>query len=133
MVGESHDRERVLIVDDSRTQRKLLCLQLEAAGYAVTAAATSQEALALLGCEQFDVMMTDLSLPHVDGAELIRRARAEPRHEAMLTLLVSGSAIDRLAEACAEAGADGYLRKPFLRQTLAAALVSGRQRAAGQR
>jgi two-component system chemotaxis sensor kinase CheA len=91
---------RVLLVDDAPFFRNMLAPVLKAAGYAVTAAASGQDALALLDDNSgFDVVVTDIDMPDMDGFEFTSAVRANPRTANVpiigLSALVSVDAIER--------------------------------------
>ena len=100
---------RVLLVDDDHTTREVLAIHLEDAGYQVETAAGAAEALALLDAEPaFDALLTDLSMPGMDGLALIRTARQ--RFPGLQALLLTGTAVD---DAAFDFGAAiSLLRKP---------------------
>lgn len=73
------DRHHLLVVDDEPTVRELLRTALSYAGFDVDAAATGQEALDLAAVRTPDLVLLDVMLPDMDGFEVIRRLRAQPR------------------------------------------------------
>ena len=68
--------ERILVVDDERVMRLTLAEILQLEGYQVTAVDGGQEALARLEQESFELMLTDLRMPGIDGVQLIEKARS---------------------------------------------------------
>lgn len=109
---------QILVNEDDLATRKMLRFVLEQqAGYAVTEAGSSEATLQLLAEERFDLLVTDLLLPGLDGLELIRRVR---KRSAIPILMVSGRAeiADRVRGL--RTGADDYLAKPFDPSELAA-------------
>jgi two-component system chemotaxis sensor kinase CheA len=112
----------LLLVDDAAFFRNLLAPVLKAAGYAVTTAAAAEDALALLQSGQrFDVIITDIVMPGMDGFQFVSAVRADPRTADVpiigLSSLVSAEAIERGKEV----GLHDYVAK-FDRQGLIAAL-----------
>jgi two-component system chemotaxis sensor kinase CheA len=112
----------VLLVDDAPFFRNMLAPVLKAAGFAVTSAATGEEALALIAAgRRFDVVVTDLEMPGMDGFELAAAVRGNPRTAELpiigLSSLVSAEAIERGKRV----GLYDYVAK-FDRQGLIAAL-----------
>ena len=65
---------RILLAEDDRVMREYLTRALERSGYAVTAVDRGTEALPLLETERFDLLLTDIVMPEMDGIELARRA-----------------------------------------------------------
>jgi DNA-binding NtrC family response regulator len=109
--------ERVLVVEDERAQREAIAQYLARSGYAVTAVATSEDALERLAGEPFAVLLTDLRLPGADGLTLVRRARA--RDEELGVLLMTAYASIESAIEALRVGAHDYLLKPLVLEEVA--------------
>lgn len=103
----------ILAVDDSASMRQMVSFTLKGAGYQVTEAADGQEALNKAKSQQFDLVITDVNMPVMDGITFIRNLRTEAsyRYTPML-MLTTESAADKKAEGKA-AGATGWIVKPF--------------------
>ena len=110
---------RVMVVDDSKTIRDLISMNLELEGYDVVTAADAQECLDHLAevaaglVPMPQLLMLDVVMPGLDGVELTARLKATPATAAVPILIVSASAQRRDFELARGAGADGYLTKPF--------------------
>ncbi len=123
---------RILIVDDDPGLLTLLTKVITRMGVTPVTAETGQRALeALQATGPFDLMILDLMLPDVDGFEVLTRLRAESANNQMPVLILSARADpDTIKEGLA-LGADGYLTKPYLPNTLTsrvrAALAQGRR------
>lgn len=106
-------RLRVLLAEDDDAVRRVVSLTLRRAGYAVTPCATGEEAWEAFreNPQAFDLLITDLSMPILDGASLIQRVRL--LHPRLRTLLISGYCDDRQAFDLVRSGAVGFLPKPF--------------------
>ena len=106
-----NERKRVLVVEDSLTTRELEASMLRAAGYDVDAARDGLEALELLARKTFDLVVTDLQMPRMDGFAFMKRLRADRRFKDIPVIVVSslGSEEDKLKGL--ELGADGYFAK----------------------
>lgn len=102
---------RLLIVDDEAAQLRALCDTLELEGYAPTGFASPREALARLQADTFDLLLTDLMMPEMDGIELLRAAKGIDRDLAGIVMTGHGT-IDTAVKAM-QAGAFDYILKPF--------------------
>jgi two-component system, OmpR family, alkaline phosphatase synthesis response regulator PhoP len=113
-------RERVLVVDDERDILELVTYNLEKEGYHVTAVATGEDALAAARTGMPDVVILDLMLPGVDGLEVCRRLKGDPktRHIPIVMLTAKGDEVDVVAGL--ELGASDYVTKPFSPRVLTA-------------
>jgi two-component system, OmpR family, KDP operon response regulator KdpE len=100
----------ILIVDDEEAIRQFLTVTLTSQGYAVTEAASGQEALSSVSSQHPELIILDLVLPDIDGVEITRRLRQWTRIP-IIILSVRGSETDKIA--ALDAGADDYLTKPF--------------------
>ena len=110
---------RVMVVDDSKTIRDLISMNLELEGYDVVTAGNGQECLDYLAqvaagvAPSTQLLMLDVVMPGIDGVELTARLKATPATAEIPILIVSASAQRRDFELARGAGADGYLTKPF--------------------
>lgn len=102
--------QRVLVVDDEQQIRRLLTVSLTSKGYVVEAVGTGTEALDRLLRESFDIVLLDLGLPDIDGADVCRRLR---EWSAIPVIVVSVREGEREKVAALDAGADDYITKPF--------------------
>ncbi len=102
---------RLLIVDDELAQLRALCDTLELEGYAPTAFSSPREALASLGPDTFDLLLTDLMMPELDGIELLRAAQRVD-HDLAAIVMTGHGTIDTAVKAM-QAGALDYILKPF--------------------
>jgi CheY-like chemotaxis protein len=111
-------RKRVLIVDDSITTRTLEKSILEAVGYEVEVATDGQDALQKLRAKRFDLVLSDVQMPRMDGIELVTRLRGDDALRALKVVLVSSLAGDDDRKRGLHAGADAYIGKGEFRQEL---------------
>jgi CheY-like chemotaxis protein len=113
-------RRRILVVDDDADTRFLLRLIFESADYDVWEAPHGVAALIHLKNELPDLVVVDMVMPQMSGAELIQRLRTTPRTEALLIVAVSGhpNATDTAKDA------NAVLSKPFDREELLALVGS---------
>ncbi len=101
---------RILLAEDDATMRNYLCRALERVGYAVTSADRGSEALTLVKAERFDLLLTDIVMPEMDGIELAQAAAlVDP---AMRVMFITGFAAVALKASAAASGAK-VLSKPF--------------------
>ncbi|MEI7436682.1 MAG: response regulator, partial [bacterium] len=107
----------VLVVDDSITARTLLQNILESAGYAVKTAPDGVAAVNMLRSEPFDLVVTDLEMPRMNGFELTKRLRGEPGLAALPVVLVTAREAKEDRERGIAAGADAYIVKSNFEQS----------------
>ena len=107
--------ERVLVVDDELSMREFLAILLGREGYDVRLAASGEAALEALAAEPFDLMLTDLSMPGIDGMELVQRIRGGLVEDAKNIPIVMVTAYGTTASAveAMKVGANDYVLKPF--------------------
>jgi two-component system chemotaxis response regulator CheY len=110
---------RVLVVEDSATMRSFLVAVLEGDGsFEVHAAASGFEALKRLPRERFDLFITDINMPGINGLELIRFIRESDAHARVPLLIISTDGAERDRERGLRLGANAYLVKPFAPEVL---------------
>ena len=111
---------RVLVVDDQRYFRELLEGLLREADYEVRTAASGEEALEIFAGESFDVVITDLVMPGMDGSDLVHRVKQENANQDIV--VVTGVVDVKTAVDAMKIGADEYLLKPIDASVLTSAL-----------
>ena len=107
------DRELVLVAEDDTANRALLARLLERAGYRSIAVADGRDALHAAIEEDPDLVLLDIGLPGLNGLDVCRRLRADPRTVALPIILVTGQVTSRDVVAGLDAGADDFVRKPY--------------------
>ena len=116
---------RVLLVDDSRMQRRILSVSLKRDGYEVIEAGSGQEALAICREQQPDLILSDWMMPEMDGLEFCRAFRALPTDDyGYFILLTSKSEKAEVAQGF-DSGADDFLTKPVNAYELRARISAG--------
>lgn len=113
-------KARILAVDDQRYFRELIEGLLDDEGYAVQTCGSAEDALHILERDDFDVILTDLVMPGIDGAELVRRVKERRPEQAVV--MVTGVVDVETAVQAMKLGATDYILKPFGRDTLVDAL-----------
>lgn len=113
-------KKRIMTIDDSPSLRQMVALTLESAGYEVVEASDGRDALAKLKGRSFNLFLTDLNMPGLDGIELTRKLRAMPEYKFVpIVLLTTESQQEKKMQGKA-AGATGWIVKPFQPQDLLA-------------
>jgi CheY-like chemotaxis protein len=105
--------ERILIVDDNPANLKLARVLLTSEGYEVRSAMDADEALAVLQEFQPRLILMDIQLPGMDGLELTRRLKADPKTHDITILAMTAYAMKGDDERALQAGCDGYVSKPI--------------------
>jgi len=104
---------RILAVDDSASMRQMVSFTLKQAGYDVTDAKDGAEALEIAKGAEFNVVISDVNMPVMDGITLIRELRQLPSYRfTPILMLTTESGIDKKSEG-KSAGATGWIVKPF--------------------
>ncbi|MDD3838826.1 MAG: response regulator [Phenylobacterium sp.] len=103
----------VLTIDDSRTMREMLSMALVQAGYRVLQAIDGVEGLEILQSQGADVVITDINMPRLDGFGVIEGVRANPDHRATPILVLTTESDVAKKERARQAGATGWIVKPF--------------------
>lgn len=110
---------RFLVVDDFATMRRIVRNLLKDLGFTnVEEAEDGQDALAKLQDSTFDFVISDWNMPNMDGLELLTTIRKDPAMAQMPVLMVTAEAKKENIIAAAQAGASGYIVKPFTAATL---------------
>lgn len=104
---------KILAVDDSPTVRQLLHLTLSDAGYDVVEAEDGEQALQKFSENQFDMLVTDLNMPNLDGIRLIEEVRKLPGNRFLPIIMLTTESKDGVRQQGKRAGASGWIVKPF--------------------
>ncbi len=107
------NKKRILLVDDEPALLELMQIRLEASGYEIIPASDGQQALDLARKEMPELIILDLMLPKVDGYKVCRVLKSDDRYKKIPILLFTARAQESDKELGKEAGADGYIVKPF--------------------
>ena len=117
----------VLVVDDSRLQRKLVSVHLKKWGFKISEAASGQEAIAICETKEIDMILSDWVMPGMSGLEFCEAFRALPRDRyGYFILLTSKSDKEDIANGL-DKGADDFLSKPVNATELRARINAGQR------
>ncbi len=107
--------QRILIVEDSETMRGMIAATLEDLDEPVkiTEVANGFEALRCLPREEFDLIVTDINMPDINGLELVSFVKGNPAFRDIPLLIISTESSERDRARGVDLGADAYLVKPF--------------------
>jgi two-component system chemotaxis response regulator CheY len=103
----------ILAVDDSASMRQMVSFTLKNAGYEVVEAVDGEDAFDKARSREFDLVLTDQNMPRLDGIGLTRRLREQPRFKSTPILILTTESSDQMKQAGRDAGATGWLVKPF--------------------
>ncbi|MEL6107961.1 MAG: response regulator [Planctomycetota bacterium] len=107
-----------LVVDDSTSMRQMVSFTLRESGFDVIEAGNGQEALQNVAGKSVKIVVTDLNMPVMDGMTLIRELRAKPDFKFTPILMLTTESQDSKKMEGREAGATGWIVKPFNPQQL---------------
>jgi len=103
----------ILAVDDTAPFRQMVAIMLKSAGHEVTEAADGRAALDIARTQEFELVLSDLDMPHMDGLALTRELRSLPNYKSTPILMLSSeSGVDKIRDGKA-AGANEWIVKPF--------------------
>ncbi len=110
---------KFLVVDDFSTMRRIVKNLLKELGYAnVEEAEDGAMGLSMLQAGNFDFVVSDWNMPNMDGLTMLKHIRADPKLASLPVLMVTAEAKKENIIAAAQAGANGYVVKPFTAATL---------------
>lgn len=108
----------ILIVEDNPDQLHILAEMLRAEGYQVASSMGAEPGFRKAKSLKPDLILTDLAMPHVSGVQLIDQLRNDEETKHVPIVAVTAFVWDRIAQAAGNAGADGFLAKPYTRARL---------------
>jgi two-component system chemotaxis response regulator CheY len=103
----------ILAVDDSASMRQMVSFTLKSAGYTVVEAVDGQDAFEKANGRDFDLVLTDQNMPRMDGISLTKKLRENPNFRQTPILILTTESSDQMKQAGRNAGATGWLVKPF--------------------
>ena len=104
---------KILAVDDSASIRQMVSFTLKSAGHTVVEAVDGADGIAKARATQFDLILTDQNMPNTDGLTLIKTLRALPEYRATPILMLTTESSEEMKTQGRNAGATGWLVKPF--------------------
>lgn len=104
---------QILTVDDSASVRQMVTFTLRKVGYEVVEAVDGQDGLGKVGAGKFDLIITDLNMPNLDGIEMITGVRKLPGYTFVPILMLTTESQAEKKDAGRKAGATGWIVKPF--------------------
>ncbi|MGV6809141.1 MAG: hybrid sensor histidine kinase/response regulator [bacterium] len=111
-------KPRILIVDDSLSNRKSLALMIEKMGYATLTAVDGLRALQCLHEQRISMILTDLEMPRMNGLEMTQAIRIWPEQRHLPIVMITSRSTQRHRQLAEQAGVDNYLTKPIDHDTL---------------
>jgi len=114
--------KKALIVDDSNTMRDMVSISLKTAKFDVVSAGDGVEALDVAKDHDIDVVITDINMPNMNGIELIKNLRVDPKFKFTPILVLTTEGGDDMKSQGKQAGATGWIVKPFNVDTLLGAV-----------
>ena len=102
-----------MTVDDSASVRQMVSFTLKNEGYDVSEAVDGLDAITKLENEPVDMVLTDLNMPNMDGIELIKKLRANPKFKFVPIIFLTTESQDEKKQEGKQAGATGWIVKPF--------------------
>jgi two-component system chemotaxis response regulator CheY len=110
----SHPELQALVVEDSPMMRQLLVFALaRVPGLRVTEADDGVDALRKLAAQRFDIILTDINMPIMDGLKLVRRIRADAAHKDTPIVIVTTESAEEDRKRAMALGANAYVTKPI--------------------
>lgn len=103
----------ILTVDDSTSMRQMVLFTLKGAGYDVVEAVDGVEGLDIAKTRSFDLVVTDVNMPNMDGISLIKELRNLPDYKFTPILMLTTESSSEKKQAGKAAGATGWIVKPF--------------------
>jgi putative two-component system response regulator len=117
-LSRSVERPRVLVIDPTQLNRQLIVSALPADEYDLLQASDGDEAMAILGEDDVEVVLLDIDVPELDGLAILKRIRANPRHEFLPVIIITAEKSSAIRQEAIVSGADDFLGMPLNRLEL---------------
>jgi len=105
--------KRILVIEDQEDNRQIVRDLMTASGYELIEATTGEEGLEAAARERPDLILMDIQLPGIDGYEVTRRIKADPKLRKIPIIAVTSYALSGDDKKAFAAGCDGYVTKPY--------------------
>jgi len=115
-------KKTIMAVDDSASIRQMFSYTLKDKGYTVIIAEDGQDALEKISQTSIDMLITDLNMENIDGIELTKRVRAMSAYKTIPIILLTTESGEYKKKESKEAGATGWIEKPFQPEQLLATI-----------
>lgn len=114
--------KRVLAVDDSVSMRELVAATLKSAGYEVVTAEDGTRAFSVAMTGRFDLVLSDVNMPSMDGIGLVAKLRGSPNYRLVPIIMLTTESSTEMKARARAAGATGWIVKPFDPERLVSAI-----------
>lgn len=114
--------KQALIVDDSPSMRTVILFCLTKIGLAVDEATGGKNGLEKARKKQYDIVVTDQNMPGMEGLEFVKALRAMPGYATTPIIVLTTETSDEMKRAFSQAGANGWMSKPFTPERMSAAI-----------
>lgn len=111
----------IMLVDDSATMRKIIMRTIRAAGLSlgdIQEAGDGGEALEKIATNPVDIVLCDVNMPGMGGPEFVEKLRADSSYDSTKVVMVTTESADDFVASMLEAGANGYIKKPFTPESI---------------
>jgi len=115
--------KRILVIEDQEDNRQIVRDLMTASGYELIEATTGEEGLEAAARERPDLILMDIQLPGIDGYEVTRRIKADPKLREIPIIAVTSYALSGDDKKAFAAGCDGYVTKPYSPRLLLAKIL----------
>jgi len=108
----------ILIVDDSTSIRQLVSMALKANGYNVVEAVDGKDGLSKLDSQKFDLVVSDVNMPNMNGLEMVKNIKTNPQHKFTSIMMLTTESQESLKQEGKALGVRAWLVKPFNKEDL---------------
>ena len=115
--------KQALIVDDSSSMRSVVLFCLTKIGLAVDEASDGKSGLEKARKKQYDIVLTDHNMPGMEGLEFVKTLRSIPGYAKTPIIVLTTETSDQMKSAFSQAGANGWMSKPFTPERMSAAIA----------